>query len=247
MGTSGTGMTPREHDEVPVGRATRVDAMPAGDMLGDLAHAVANSLNTVVTASQLAGLQMGDGRIDKARASLDCVERECLRVARLLQDGRAFAGYRLAEARSEVDLAELFARCAAALAERGVVRIHGMADAVCVRGDPAALQRLFVELLDNAFEFGAHHVDVRLAPDPSARAVRVDVEDDGPGIAAAPARIFAPFFSTRPEEHSGLGLALAARIAAGHGGSVTVEPSAQGACLRVTLPAAPATRTRVDG
>lgn len=231
----GHGTTPRGQDDA-VHLAGPAEAMPAEDMLGELAHAVSNSLNTIVTASQLAGLLMGDGRQERARVSLDCVERECLRVARLLQDGRALAGFRIAEARADVDLTELLEGCARALADRGVVRVDGAGGVGSVRGDPEALRRLFVELLDNAFEFGAGRVDVTLASDAPGSSIRVDVQDDGPGLAAAPARMFAPFFSTRPEEHSGLGLALARRIAAGHGGSIAVEPSEHGARLRVTLP-----------
>lgn len=230
--------TPPDRDAAAAQGRPRVDALPSDDMLGDLAHAVANSLNTVVTASQLAGLQMGDGRMDKARESLACVERECLRVARLLQDGRAFAGYRIAATATDVDLADLLAQCAATFSGRGNVQVDAEPGVAHVRGDPEALRRLLVELFDNAFEFGAQRVDVMLAMDESGRSVCLDLQDDGPGIGAAPARVFAPFFSTRPEEHSGLGLALAARIAARHGGSIAVESSGRGARLRVTLPRA---------
>lgn len=215
----------------------RADAS-ASAMLGDLAHAVANSLNTIVTASQLAGLLMGDGRVGKAKASLDCVEHECLRVARLVQDGRAFANYRIAEARTDVDLVELVGRCAEAFSARGSVKVDAADDARRVRGEPESLRRLVVELLDNAFGFGGRQVDVTLARDGSGRVIRMDVQDDGSGLAAAPERMFAPFFSTRSEEHSGLGLALAARIAEVHGGSIAVGPSERGALLQVTLPRA---------
>ena len=52
---------------------------------------------------------------------------------------------------------------------------------------------------------------------------RLTVADDGPGIPPADrGRVFDPSFSTKPRG-TGLGLAITARIAAEHGGRVTVE------------------------
>jgi signal transduction histidine kinase len=68
--------------------------------------------------------------------------------------------------------------------------------------------------------------------------VIIDVIDDGPGVASAvAARIFEPLVSGRPGG-TGLGLALARRIAAAHGGSISLVDSAHGATFRVELPGA---------
>jgi two-component system sensor histidine kinase PilS (NtrC family) len=68
---------------------------------------------------------------------------------------------------------------------------------------------------------------------------RIAVEDDGPGVPAAEIpKLFVPFYSTK-ESGTGIGLALVARIAALHGGSVSVERSDElgGARFVLALPA----------
>jgi signal transduction histidine kinase len=67
------------------------------------------------------------------------------------------------------------------------------------------------------------------------------VADDGPGIAPEHRdRIFEPFFSTKAEKGSGLGLWMARGIANKYGGRIRVRSStAQGSswtCVVVTMP-----------
>jgi signal transduction histidine kinase len=72
--------------------------------------------------------------------------------------------------------------------------------------------------------------------------VRVSVEDDGPGVPESEAsKLFVPFYSTK-ESGTGIGLALVARIAALHGGSISVERSSElgGARFVLALPKEPA-------
>ncbi|MCP9496421.1 MAG: ATP-binding protein [Pyrinomonadaceae bacterium MAG19_C2-C3] len=66
--------------------------------------------------------------------------------------------------------------------------------------------------------------------------VSVEVEDTGGGIdAALQARIFDPFFTTR-DKGVGLGLSIAYKIAAQHGGSLMMTNGTHGAIFRLTLP-----------
>ena len=64
----------------------------------------------------------------------------------------------------------------------------------------------------------------------------VSVEDDGPGVPPElRERIFHPFFTTR-ESGSGVGLALAQKLVAGHGGALELADGEGGAVFRVRLP-----------
>jgi signal transduction histidine kinase len=69
--------------------------------------------------------------------------------------------------------------------------------------------------------------------------VRVDVMDDGPGIAPGYLdRIFEPFFTTK-DGGTGYGLYLASEILKEHGGRLTAENlDGGGACLSIWLPLA---------
>ena len=104
---------------------------------------------------------------------------------------------------------------------------------------PEVRARLYEQTLmpvgDNAASFAQTRVAVRVAIDPEV--VHVEVEDDGPGIAAAELpRIFDRFHSKR-QRGTGLGLALVRAIAEAHGGraSVRSEPS-RGSVFALELP-----------
>lgn len=108
-----------------------------------------------------------------------------------------------------------------------------------VMGDPAALRRMFANLLGNAVRYGDRgRVEWRL----SNRVVEVVVEDDGSGVDAAEAeRLFEPFVRGDPSRNratggTGIGLAIVRAIATRHGGTVGFEPSERGARLKVALP-----------
>jgi signal transduction histidine kinase len=75
----------------------------------------------------------------------------------------------------------------------------------------------------------------------TAARVRIEVEDNGPGVASAVRdRIFEPFVTTKDVgEGTGLGLAVCRGLVESVGGEITLDPSyAQGARFVVLLPAA---------
>ena len=64
------------------------------------------------------------------------------------------------------------------------------------------------------------------------RLVRLQVIDNGPGVPPAHLRqIFDPFFSTRGERGTGLGLALVSRVASEHGGTIQVHNQSEGGAV----------------
>ena len=110
-----------------------------------------------------------------------------------------------------------------------------------VRGDRGELRRLVRNLLDNAARHAASTVHVAVAVDNGV--VRLEVRDDGAGVAAADAeRVFERFHRgdaarSRDDAGSGLGLAIARTVARRHGGEVSVGPGPGGHFV-LELPAA---------
>jgi signal transduction histidine kinase len=207
-------------------------------ILGSMVHAISNSLNSVMAASQLANLLITQGRLDEAKASLNRVEEECTRAARLVRDGRNLATLRVPDSLDGVDVATLLASCAAACDDIVEVRVETHAELRVVQVPDEAKKRLFVEILDNAFQFGARGIAVSANRDPERGAIRIEFRDDGPGVNLRPDTLFDAFVTSDPAEHSGLGLAIATQIAAAYDGSVGLDQSPSGAMFWVRLPVA---------
>jgi two-component system, OmpR family, sensor kinase len=96
-----------------------------------------------------------------------------------------------------------------------------------VDGDATLLSRALQNLLQNAVRHGGGVHCLRIAAGDRAGELRVEVEDDGPGIPVGEeALIFEPFFRARSTQGAadtssvGLGLSLVRRIAEAHGGHV---------------------------
>ena len=122
------------------------------------------------------------------------------------------------------------------------VRIEAALDEARVAGDPVALERAVLNLLDNAAKWSPDGATVRVAVRRVGDRVRVSVADEGPGIAVADLpHVFERFYrapSARSLPGSGLGLAIVAQVAAAHGGTAVAAAAAGGgALLTVDLPA----------
>ncbi len=104
--------------------------------------------------------------------------------------------------------------------------------------DADQFKGVLVNLIFNALDTmpGGGVLDIRLTRE-AGGAVRLTVEDTGPGIDSRVAdRLFTPFFSTKPTG-TGLGLSVSRRIVQAHGGTLTAaNRAAGGACFTITLP-----------
>jgi signal transduction histidine kinase len=215
-------------------------------IIGSLSHALSNSLNSIMAATQLANMLIAQNRVDDARISLDRAEQECLRAARLLRDGRNLATLEVPGETGGVDAAALLFVCAEACSDLGNVRVECEPGLPLVRGQADALKRLFVEILDNAFQFGGREVTVTANADRERGSVLIEFADDGSGVRVHSPAIFESFMTSEPAEHSGLGLAVANKIATAYGGAVGCDGAHQGARFWVRLPVADEQRGSAD-
>ena len=133
--------------------------------------------------------------------------------------------------RQSFALAPLLHACLAAALPRQVDACIA-ADLGELRGDPRLLARAVGNLLGNAAKYAVARVALSAVRD--GEVLRIVIDDDGPGIPAGQReRVFAPFYRLeREQDHAaaghGLGLAIAARAVALHGGAIAIDDSPLG-------------------
>ncbi|HEU0229698.1 MAG TPA: sensor histidine kinase KdpD [Burkholderiaceae bacterium] len=115
------------------------------------------------------------------------------------------------------------------------------ADLPLVDVDALLMERVFVNLLDNAAKYAGTGATILLKARASDDAIHVFLEDDGPGFQVRDTEmLFEPFERGQKESSNagvGLGLALCRRIIGAHGGAIRAEQlQPHGACFEVRLP-----------
>ena len=214
------------------------------DLVSDTAHELRSPIASIRAQLEVA-LDHPDG-LDWPETARD-VHVDTLRLARLTEDLLLLArldGQHLR--RRPTDLAAVCESVAARYtAARVPVRAEAAAPAM-VAGDPDALRRLLVNLLDNAVRHAASQVCVSVRAE-DGWAVLV-VSDDGPGIPAEDTeRAFGRFsrldnarsrITEDSMQGSGLGLAIVRATAEAHGGSVSLGDAGPGLRAVVRLPLA---------
>ncbi|PVA11723.1 PAS domain-containing sensor histidine kinase [Pelagivirga sediminicola] len=233
--------------EGPAPRAAR-SAIGMADML---AHEIKNPLAGITGAAQLLSMTL-----DTADRELtDLIVSESRRIVALLDQVERFGDPARPDLRA-INIHDVLSRArrSAQLGFAADMRIIEEYDPSLPEAwaDPDMLQQVLLNLMKNAaeaaapgggvirlrswFEHGAH---LRGEGGAGARLpLQIEVVDDGPGVPPALMdALFEPFVSGR-ESGTGLGLALAARTMADHGGRIAVTSQPGRTVFRLSLPLA---------
>ena len=217
----------------------QADKMAAlGQAISGVAHELNNPLATILSWAE----RLSERELDPAvKRGVDVVLGEAERAARIVRNLLTFARKRQST-RALVDVNDIVRET---LALRGPdLQAHEITvvteltpDLPGVFGDSYQIQQVLLNLVINAEQAmrAAHGKgtlfvrSIAVGPD----AVRVTIEDDGPGIPPeARARIFDPFFTTKPVgEGTGLGLSVAYAIVQEHGGQIAAGVGTHGGAL----------------
>jgi len=209
----------------------RIDANE--QFAADVAHEIKNPLASLRSAVGT----LRDAPRDDQRARLcTVIEHDVRRLDRLVSDISNASRLDSELVKEEEAPFDLIATLGMLCEQLGAqARAHGVdfitdlpARPLLFHGLEPRLAQVVVNLVTNAISFCEPGDAVRVWARRRAGRVLVVVEDTGPGIPeAALAKIFARFYSERPEgqfgDHSGLGLAISKQIVEAHGGVIWAE------------------------
>lgn len=240
------------------GDRLRQDALAT--FAGHVAHDLRNPLSVVEAWNEVLSDTVAHGEQLTPEVLLPMTTRIGVASARMRDFIKGLLDYTLARDRTlqpeAVDLVALAADVAALRelrtddAEPPVIKVLGAGTALA---DRELIRIVLDNLVSNACKYVAPGVRPRvmvLVEELDALTVEVCVADNGIGIPVDQrARIFESFHRVERVgrfEGTGLGLGICRRIVERHRGTISVEDVREGACLRVTLPRAVATRREAD-
>ena len=219
----------------------------AGRLAASIAHEIHNPLDSVTNLHYLLGNETDP---QKRAEYLNMAQQE---LKRTMQISRTLLNlYREPNAPVNIDLKELLEGVLLLLQRRldtqGVTVQNNFDGNFVIEGFPAELRQVFTNLIINAAD--ATGVDgtilIRMSGVPAEEfhgsGVIVEILDSGPGIPDhAEQKLFQPFFTTKGDQGTGLGLWVSMGIVQKHGGTIRLKNSddsdLHGACVRVYLPA----------
>lgn len=170
---------------------------------------------------------------------LAVLDLELRRAALALDDfAAARSGRRLIDRTEPVEIAELLEQQyqswhAVAGAFDSQIALGSLLPGTIVNGDRLRLAQAVSNLIANALEHGPGRIELA-AREIGCRHLRIEVIDEGPGLPAAVAELTRRARGGRGRR--GRGLAIAAEIAARHGGRLVAAPASHGARIGIELP-----------
>jgi two-component system NtrC family sensor kinase len=230
-----------------------------GQLSASVAHEINNPIAGVLNLSMLLQRMLKDdgipaGRIEEFRKYLTQVTNETARVGRIVSDLLAFSR-RSKPQRAPGDVNKIVKMTLSLIQHKMKlsnveVATHLAEDLPLVACDQSQMQQVALNLLMNAAEAtqGKTERRVKVSTSSGDGMVRLVVADNGEGIPPENlAKIFHPFFTTKPEGKGvGLGLAVTYGIIEAHGGDVeVVSKVGEGTTFTISLPLEPPQRAEL--
>lgn len=236
-----TALRQAQDDLVQAGKLSALGQMSAG-----ISHELNQPLMAIRSFAENAVQFMERGAPERAGENLTRISEMSQRMARIIQNLRAFARQEdIAQDRvylhkvlhAALDLTQSHREAA------NVALIHDATPPdIWVRGGEVRLGQVFVNLITNAVDAmaGGATRELRVAARRQGDVVHVEFRDTGPGI-EMPDKVFDPFYTTKAVDQSsgmGLGLSISYGIVQSFGGQIRgANQEGGGAVFTVTLEA----------
>ncbi len=199
--------------------------------VGEIAAGVAHDVNNLlqVIGAHTTAIEYGDATPDDFKESLNSIRDAVLSASgmtRLLlrQGGQDRPQFK------DLDLLRLLSRVShildKAIAQDQELIIDAPAEALTISGNETLIEQLIINLVLNARDALAHGGTINVRVSPHDGGARLDVTDDGEGIELSiQDQIMDPFFTTKGERGTGMGLAVVHRVVQAHQATLEFKSS----------------------
>jgi len=210
------------------------------EFLAMLSHELRNPLSAIVNAAAL--FQAGAPLNPQQDKCLNVIERQSRQMTRLLEDlleVSRITQNKIELRRQNVDLNAVVQEASVAMREKFDARqvaleVELPEGPLHVYADPARMQQIVVNLLDNGSKYNRPGGNVRVSLRQEAGFAELRVHDDGVGVdPSALANIFEPFVQGRATLHRtdggmGIGLTVVRSLVDMHGGTIRASSPGTG-------------------
>lgn len=219
-----------------------------GELAGGVAHEFNNLLTSILARVQLLSLEPLSSHL---RHEIGMIQKASLDAAEVVRRLQSFSRNQRQGDFQRVDLAEICADVVEflrplwtgrRLAGRAPVSVLlRTSKGHIVLGDPTELREVVTNVLKNAVEATEAGGTVSIETRGLGSSVALLIRDDGAGVSPeARSKLFTPFFTTKGDKGTGLGLCLSQQIVERHGGQLRLEPGEpRGTVAVIELPLPP--------
>jgi signal transduction histidine kinase len=223
-----------------------------GEFVAGVAHELNNPLTSVMGFSELLAKADSD---PQHKRFLEMISKSAQRCHKIVQSLLSFARRRAPERKLSGinELVESAVEFLQYQLRTSNIEVSTRLDPHLPKAmvDPHQIQQVFLNIINNARQAIEGHQpkgSIRIATETCGDFVRINFQDNGPGIDERNlSKVFDPFFTTKEVgKGTGLGLSLCYGIVKEHGGSITVySKSGEGATFVIELPLAAATAEEI--
>lgn len=217
-------------------QATKLVAI--GELASNVAHEINNPLTSILGYAELIKEEKDLGTILK---DIDVIEKESLRARDIVHQLLEFSRKRSLTI-TEIDLnkviKEVIELVSLRIRESKIEIVERYGNITTIEGDDNQIKQVFLNIINNAVYAMGLEGTLDVYTYTKDNQVYATISDTGEGIPKElQSRIFEPFFSTKQDKGTGIGLSISYTIIQGHDGHIDVQSEqGKGSKFTVMLP-----------